>query len=152
LLLPALQAWQALLNTYERVPLFPTAVSRAVEDAALALPDLASGQQAWSIEDLLEEETGMSPDSGRQSCMSETEYVCTICFMGQHHTCFLYLYLIGPEEENSVDDTSCKLDQLADVIRAQAPLSLFVESQTVDNATHNSRQILELEELHKVAL
>lgn len=61
--------------------------------------------------------------------------------------------LVGPgEESSSVDDTSCKLDQLADVIRAQAPLSLFVESQTVDDAAHTLRQFLELEELHKVAL
>lgn len=60
LLLQAFGTWQNLLSRYGQVRLCQNTVSRAVEDAALVLPDLASGEAAWSVFDTVEEEeTGM---------------------------------------------------------------------------------------------
>ena len=70
LLLQAFGTWQNLLSRYGQVQLCPNTVSEAVEDAALVLPDLASGEAAWSVFDTLEEESGM--------CISYSDSISTL--------------------------------------------------------------------------
>lgn len=55
----AFGTWQNLLGKYGQVRLCPNTVSRAVEDAALILPEVASGEAAWPVVDDIEEETGL---------------------------------------------------------------------------------------------
>ncbi len=56
----AFRTWQSLINRYGQVQLSPLTVCSAIEDAALALPAVASGEPAWSILDTLEEATGLN--------------------------------------------------------------------------------------------
>ena len=51
----AFATWHSLIGKYRGQALTPVAVCAAVEDAAVALPDLASGAPAWPLVDDLEE-------------------------------------------------------------------------------------------------
>ena len=54
------------MTKYSHVQLSPPTVCSAIEDAALALPDLVFGEQAWSVEDILEEATGQCATRAHQ--------------------------------------------------------------------------------------
>ena len=54
--LQAFATWHSLIGKYRGQALAPRAVCAAVEDAAVALPDLASGAPAWPLVDDLEED------------------------------------------------------------------------------------------------
>ncbi|BDA50964.1 hypothetical protein COCOBI_17-1830 [Coccomyxa sp. Obi] len=64
----AFGTWQNLLSRYGQVQLSPNTVSRAVEDAALVLPDLALGEAAWSVFDIEEEEETEKVSSSAETC------------------------------------------------------------------------------------
>lgn len=70
----ALSTWHSLIQQYSRQPLLSPVVCNVVEDMALALPDLAQGEAAWSpLDDI--EKTDADSGSSRDKAVVEMNRV-----------------------------------------------------------------------------
>lgn len=83
-LMQAFRTWQSLVKKYGQVQLLPPTVCSAIEDTALALPDLASGEPAWSVEDILGEATGKSVTHAHQQASTPDLGRYIISHISQH--------------------------------------------------------------------